>query len=491
MFGKVILTGLAFIAFGLTKLVFNTLVIRRFPPAFLGNLNQLLSLFLLVPLVYAPALGQVISKFASEFVGSDEPHKSQQVFSLSFVLVSAISALSTILVLVFFPHLGGSRVVDRGALFGLAPMLLLYSLYTFFKASYYGFDRIRLYLFNEIISSIVFFAVLAAALIARSTSLAALPFASHGTVFAATAIYHLRDQFRFRAMVAGIAADLHRCAQFFFATVVISMTGPGAFHLGIILTGRLTGDPVVAAYYSVLLYSLQPLNLLPLSLVAVLMPAISRHHGAGQTREGVAVSERAFRPLFLVMTLTWGCGAILGWEVVKVIAGTTSVRLIVAYEIVLFAIYLNLTSAPPSILLNATRHVNVLAWSGATTALAAVGVWYGAIPYWGLLGSAAGFAVLQVGRGVWALVAAHRLLEWRGRVGRGAILTAAAIVTLSALSLTSGRAAFHFAMAAVFLALFTCFHAMDIKEHMVRLVAEIRLYATRGIKPVENLENWR
>ncbi|KPK67653.1 MAG: hypothetical protein AMJ84_12660, partial [Acidithiobacillales bacterium SM23_46] len=86
MLHKVLLTGIAFVAFGLTKFVFNILVIRRFSPTVLGEINQVLSVFLLVPILYAPGLGQVVSKFASEFLGANEARKSKQIFSLSFVL---------------------------------------------------------------------------------------------------------------------------------------------------------------------------------------------------------------------------------------------------------------------------------------------------------------------------------------------------------------------------------------------------------------------
>jgi len=486
MFGKVVLTGLGLIAFGLTRFVFNTLVIRLFPASFLGDINQVLSLFMLVPLFYAPALGMLISKFASEFSGANTPHKSQQLFSLSLVLVTVTSVICTIVFLVFFRRLTGSLQVHPVIVLGLAPTLALYGLYVFLRTSYYGFDRIALYLRNEILSSIVFFLVLGAALLARSRWLVVLPFAAHGAVFAALAIYQLRDQIRFRGMLAGIGEDLRRCVHFFVHTTIISLTGPGAFHLGIVLTGRLTGNSETAAYYSVLLYSLQPLSLLPISLASVMIPTISRHYGEGQVREGVAVAERAFLPLFLVMTLIWGGGVILGKEAVLAISGTAAGSLLAAFEVVLFGLYMSMIAAPPTVLLNSTKHVAVIAWSGVVAVVAAVAVWRATVPVYGLLGSAAGYALLQVGKGLWAFAAARRILRWRGRLGTAAIPTLVTIVALGTASLRSERLLIHAGLAILFVGLFSAFHARTLADYTKRLLAEVRSHAPGVVKPSDN-----
>jgi len=58
MLGRLLLTALAFLAFGLTDLGFNVLVIRRFDaPELLGQINHTLSLFVLASVFYAPGLG--------------------------------------------------------------------------------------------------------------------------------------------------------------------------------------------------------------------------------------------------------------------------------------------------------------------------------------------------------------------------------------------------------------------------------------------------
>ena len=362
-------------------------------------------------------------------------------------------------------------------------MLVLYGLYTFLRSSYYGFDRLPLYLRNEVICSAIFFAVLAAAVAMRSRWLVLLPFAAHSVTFTAIAIRDLRDLFSFRTMLAGIGPELRRYGHFFFCTVLNSLAGPGAFYLGIILTGRLTGDKALVAQYSLVLYSLQPLNLLPMSLLNVMMPTISHHHGAGRTQEGVGIAERAFQPLFLLMTLIWGGGMILGWEAVQAVSGGATTQMTLVFEVMLFAVYLYLISTAPGVLLNATEYISVIAWSGVVSTILAIAVWWGMLPAYGLIGSAAGYAVLQVSKGIWSFVAARRIFRWRAGIGWVAVLTVPVILALGAVSLTSESRWMHLAIAALFVGLFLVFHARAMRSYMARLIAELRSYTTKAITP--------
>ncbi len=474
MLGKVLLTGFGLITYGLTRFAFNVLVLRILSPAFLGEVNQTLSVFLIFPTFYAPALGNVVSRFASEFIGAGQVQKARQIFSLSLVLVAAASIVGTAVAWLVFPVLQGDLAIGRTTILFLAPMLALNSFYGFLKASYYGYDRVSKCLANEIVASSAFFVVLAAALILRSRFLALLPFLTHAAVFSAAALWHLRDQLTFRALFRDIAPDLRRCGHFLFCTVINSLTGPGAFHLGIVLTGRLTGNSEIAAYYSVLLYSLQPLNLLPVSLVTVMMPTISRHYGAGQLETGVEISERSFRPLFLLMTLICGGCAILGHEALAVIAGSERKDLLAPFLIILGAMYGSLISSAPGILLNATRHIGQIATSGAVGALAAVLLWNVAIPRYGLLGSACGYAVLQLTKGTWAFLAARRLLRWRARMGWSPWAAGAAAGALAAVALLLRPLWCHLAAAALFTVLIVLFHARDLAESIHHFTAALR-----------------
>ncbi|MCX8038654.1 MAG: hypothetical protein N3D11_16695 [Candidatus Sumerlaeia bacterium] len=474
MLGKVLLTGFGLITYGLTRFAFNVLVLRILSPAFLGEVNQTLSVFLIFPTFYAPALGNVVSRFASEFIGAGQAQKARQIFSLSLVLVAAASVVGTAVAWLVFPALQGNLPIARTTVFVLAPMLALNSFYGFLKASYYGYDRVSKCLANEIVASSVFFVVLAAALVLRSRFLALLPFLAHALVFSATAVWHLRDQLTFRALFRDIAPDLRRCAHFLFCTIINSLTGPGAFHLGIVLTGRLTGNSEIAAYYAVLLYSLQPLNLVPVSLVTVMMPTISRHYGAGQLDAGVEISERSFRPLFLLMTLICGGCAILGQEALLVIVGSQRTDLLAPFLIILIAMYGSLISSAPGILLNATRHIGQIASSGAVGALAAIVLWNLAIPRWGLLGSALGYAALQLTKGAWAFLAARRLLRWRARMGWSPWAGGAAAAGLAAVSLLLQPLWYHMAIALLFTVLIVLFHVRDLVEYFNHFTAAVR-----------------
>lgn len=476
MLRKILLTALAFMAFGLTKFVFNLAVFRVFSSTYLGEINEILAFFLLIPLFYAPGLGILVSKFASELIGSKEPHKSEQVFTLSFIVVAVISMVCTIGLVLLFPRLIEKFQAAPETIYALAPMLLLYSLYVVLRTSYYGFDRVPSYLRNEFISSMVFFAVLGAALVTRSTLLALFPFASHSVVFVAIALFDFRKQFRFHALFAEIAQDLRRYAYFFFCTIANSLAGPGAFHLGILLTGRLTSDRDVVGRYSVLLYAFQPLYLLPIAVSMVLMPTVSHHHGAGRGEESLEAAQQSFGPMFLVVLLIWGGATILGWEAVAVIFGETNPTLLVAYEVILFGVCLYLISMPQSVLLNSTQHIGVVALGGMVSAAAAIALWWGLLPIEGfaLLAAAIGYTLLQIGKAVWAMVAVRRLFRWRGHIGRGVMLTVPVVAVLGAVSLNFRNATLHILIAGIFTVSFGVLYARRIKTYLERLTAALR-----------------
>ena len=478
MLRNALLTGLAFVAFGLTKFLFGVLVIR-WDPGLVGEINHTLSIFLLVALFFAPGLGMVVSKFASEFRGAGQIRKAQEVFTLSFLVVSVLAVVCTLVLFVFFDRVKGRVDVSPTTRYGLTPMLLLYSLYVFLRTSYYGFDRVPLYLRNELVSSAVFFGVLAVALVARSRWLVVLPFAAHSVLFVGIALADLRDQFRFRRLAAGVVQDLRRYAHFFGCTIVNSLAAPGAFHFGIILTGWLTGDTKTVGYYSVLLYSLQPLNLFPATLISVLMPTVSHSHGSGATSESIAATSRVFRPLFLLMTAIWGGGAILGWEAIRVITETTRQDLLIAFEVLLFGAYCYLISTPPSVLLNGTRHIGVIALGGAVSLGITLGLWLVVVPVYGLPGAAAGYAFLGVFQGVWAFVAAFLIFRWIARVGWDVGLTLLAAVALGALSLTGKSLVVHLAAAGAFALLFLVLHLRELREYAERILAEARAYVVK------------
>jgi O-antigen/teichoic acid export membrane protein len=282
-------------------------------------------------------------------------------------------------------------------------------------------------------------------------------------------------------MFTGIAQELRRYAHFFICTIVNSLAGPGAFHLGIVMTGRLTGDADIVGYYSNLLYALQPLYLLPMALATVMIPTISRHHGAGRPDECVAVAQRASSPLFLVMTLIWGCGVILGWEAIVIASGKSMTVLLVAFQIILFGVYLYLISLVPCALLNATEHIAVMAKGGAFSVAVAVVVWWVAVRLPGreLLGAAAGYGALQLGKATWAFVAGRRVFGWRPQLGRATVFTIPAVLALGAFSLTSERRIVHLGIACLFVVLFSAVYARMIKEYAERLIVEARSYVAK------------
>lgn len=478
MLRKILLTGCAFVAFGLTKFLFGILVIR-WAPALLGEINHALSIFLLVPLFFAPGLGMLVTKFASEFRGANETQKAREIFTFSFLAVTLTALICTAFVYLYFGRLKGNMEISAVTQYGLTPMLLLYSLYVFLRTSYYGFDRVSLYLRNEIVSSVMFFVVLGIALGTKTEWLVVLPFAAHSTVFVAMAITDLRHQFRFHELFRGIARDFRRYGHYFLCTMINSLAGPGAFHFGIILTGWLTGEEEIVAYYSVLLYALQPLNLLPTVFMSVLMPTVSHSHGAGDHAKSIKSTNLVFRPLFLAMTLICIGMSILGWEAVYVVTETQIPVLLAAFLMLLFGAYCYLISSPPSVLLNGTQHIGVIAVGGVIALAATITFWYIVVPKYAILGAAGGYMLLEIIKSIWAFGSAYRIFGWRGRLGveaAGIVLVGAG---LAAASLMRSEIVLHLFAGGVFALLFLLVFRREIRDYAGKIAGEFGVYAKR------------
>jgi hypothetical protein len=103
------------------------------------------------------------------------------------------------------------------------------------------------------------------------------------------------------------------------------------------------------------------------------------------------------------------------------------------------------------------------------------------------LGSAIGFAVLQVIKATWWFVAARRIFQWRGRVAWPTVGTIVAVLVLGTASLTSRNEWLRLALGVLFVGLFFVLHFRTLNEYLARLIAEFRLYVARKEMPVESL----
>src|SRR5205085_729656 len=169
------LTVLALIFAGLVPFGFNLLVARAYGPAVLGGISVVLGLALFLGQVPS-TVGIAATKFMAEALGRGDESAARAIFQFLFTLNLGLTALLTGAMVIAAPWIHQALHVPVGAVLLGAALLLVYSLYLFLKSVYYGIQQVGAYVWNEIISDLAFFALLAAVFVVRASSWLLLPF---------------------------------------------------------------------------------------------------------------------------------------------------------------------------------------------------------------------------------------------------------------------------------------------------------------------------
>src|SRR5437660_8505436 len=131
------LTVLALIFAGLVPFGFNLLVGRAYGPAVLGGISVVLGLALFLGQVPS-TVGIAATKFMAAALGRGDESDARAIFQFLFTLNLGLTALLTGAMVVAAPWIHRALHVSVGAVLLGAALLLVYSLYLFFKSVYYG-----------------------------------------------------------------------------------------------------------------------------------------------------------------------------------------------------------------------------------------------------------------------------------------------------------------------------------------------------------------
>src|SRR5205085_7723278 len=196
--------------------------------------------------------------------------------------------------------------VSFGAVMLGAALLLVYSLYLFLKSVYYGIQQVGAYVWNEIVSDLAFFALLAALFVAHATLWLLLPFVLNNAIFAGIAGYQLKPYFRHFRWVA--PAGCQEILRYWVVNGLGSAASIGRGALGTTIAGLFLTHQAVGLYAAAVALT-APLQLMPRALALVLFATMARLHGAGR-----AASVRELLDLsteWLVLALGLLCGLLM------------------------------------------------------------------------------------------------------------------------------------------------------------------------------------
>lgn len=418
-----LLSMLALVALGLTRVIHGYLVSNATTDATYGLIGNLLAVTTIASLLLPAGVSSAASKFvpfhrgAGDLSGARGVHRFLSWLGLAGAVVLGVGAG-----LIAWAHYD-LAVVD-GVWVGV--LAAAFSLYSVDKASLYGFARVPAYVRLELACSAIAVAATVAVVVSGSTAYLA-PLAIGYGLFVLGARWVLRPDAR------GARSGFDR--REVLGYVALASTGTLAsagFLQGTQLLAWVFAQPAEVAYFTAAVTLVTPMYFLPRALGLALFPSMAEAHGAGDTAAVRAHADLSTRALFVLLAPLFAAGVLVAREVIVVFNrdygdGTRVLQLLLAatYLAVVQVAAVNALSS------GSARHVRIPVLSAVCGALVGLSV---AAALGGPLGATGVGIAYLVGTAVTAggpVVAVWRIygMPWGGPVARSVGLVAAALAT--------------------------------------------------------------
>lgn len=341
-FQDMALTAVGFVMYGLTKIAYNYVVLREFGDRVLAVNNLAVSAAFLIAILISNLFTISLSRFAPEALGRGEHESFLFVVSFNFWLLFGCAVVGALSFAVFASWIAAQVGTTPQAIRFAAALLVLNTLYTFFKALAYVVRKVRLYTVVEIASAIAFFITLVGCAIAKRPGLLLLPFVVQFGLFGACSVL---INYEVLATIKGVREWGRRKEQRIGMMRYSLITGVGTTgsmalsHVITLVLGRIA-DARAVAFFSSVSAALDPLNLVPRLLSTVTFPRVSRLLGEGRVVELVRFTKKNYRRLTVFTALCCVTALALAPEVVGVLFGREQQSLVPFFRIMLVARFL-------------------------------------------------------------------------------------------------------------------------------------------------------
>jgi len=395
MLSKVILTIIALGSAGLTKLIFNVVVIRRFGPELLGNINLSISTAFLFSLFASAGLCPAATKYIAQYAGKSDEKNSKRSFTIALFFNLILSMTMSLLMFANSRQLA-QFVNGKQVWFAKASLVVfLYSFYLFCKSAYYGIDKVRTYFKNEIFADAIFFLTLFMLVLFNLASFLIVPFILVYSVFLLWALYVQRSWISISlcTKISKIKKNIKEILSFSSIALLGSLSSMGGRYISTMLTGTYSSAKEVG-YYSIALSVIVPLYFLSKAVSLVLFPSMSRYYGKEDYASIGNTLNDSTRWLLIISSFLCGIAVIFGRFIFSIVAGTDNQIGVFTLQILIISAYMGINGVPSISTLSGTKYVhipNVAALIGLTLSII---LWIMLIPSYGIIGTALGLVVL-------------------------------------------------------------------------------------------------
>jgi O-antigen/teichoic acid export membrane protein len=383
------LTIVALVSSGLVPFGFNVLVGRRYGGPALGELSVALSVALFLGQIPG-TMSSAATKYIAESLGGEQGVKARSVFQFLLVLSAGFSLLVGVALVIAAPFVGAVLKISTENVYFAAALVPTYTLYLYFKSVYYGVQRVRSYLMNELISDVAFFAALGAIVWLNVTPWLLLPFVINNGLFAVIALRF------FMPVLHGFdwGRRCDRLAVLKYCVINGSGTAAslGRWSLGIAIAGLFLSHQSVGLFAAALTIT-APLPLLPRAISLVTFATMARLHGAGQHASVRSLLQQSTEWLVFLLGLPFGLAIINASMILSVIFRPQFAAAALAAQLIMLGAFLTDTSRPSIDALSSTEYVRIPTLASFVGLAVSLVMWFGLIPIYGINAAALGFAV--------------------------------------------------------------------------------------------------
>ncbi len=386
---NIALTIVALVSSGLVPFGFNVLVGRRYGGPALGELSVALSLALFLGQIPG-TMSSAATKYIAESLGGEQGVRARSVFQFLLVLSAAFSVLVGAALAIAAPIVAAALKITTEYVYLAAALVPTYTLYLYFKSVYYGVQRVRPYLTNELVSDAAFFVALGAIIFLNATPWLLLPFVINNGLFALIALRF------FLPVLHGFdwGRRCDRMAVLKYCVINGSGTAAslGRWSLGIAIAGLFLSHQSVGLFAAALTIT-APLPLLPRAISLVTFATMARLHGAGQHASVQSLLQQSTEWLVFILGLPFGLAIINASLILSIVFRPDFAAAALAAQLIMLGAFFTDISRPSIDALSSTEYVRIPTLASFAGLAVSLIMWFGLIPAYGINAAGLGFAI--------------------------------------------------------------------------------------------------
>lgn len=385
LINNVALTGLALIATGLTRIIYNIAIARSFDVEILGQANLALSIAMLLSMTVYLITENSASKFLSEYSSKSD---QQRIFTMlqkwQFIGLFLIIMVAYVLRNYILQQIQIEYDLYISSLF----IVFLLASHHLYRGCFYGLDSVNKYFVLEMLSCTLFFLSLIATIYVYRQNLL-LPFLAYYGAFSILGAISLREYFRPTIKPLNQAKDI---GIYGLISMVGTLASTSSSYIANIFTGfYLSPEPV--GFYSAAVSITAILVYAPTITGRVLLPIMSSSYGMRDVDKIKELIELSTNWLSMVAFFLGGIFIILSREVLEIMFTPAFAEATFSLQMLILGLCLSTMVVPSVIALSSTKYVKIPNAAGVIGLFASLAVWPFLIPRFGIDGTAAGYII--------------------------------------------------------------------------------------------------